>query len=174
MSIGIFCARLQPPIKGHQNIMDDMEYDKNYVVIIEGVSSRLDPKNFLTFQDRVGLLKITNPDVKPIHSLNGYIPDIIANNKLNPNQEDVWIVAGTDRINGYLRQFKSITDYKVFAKDIDKNTNRVPGMSGTDCRQALKDNDFGAYRKVVAKGLDNEKWFSWLRKKLMVKLGREE
>jgi len=171
MSIGIFIARLQPPIRGHQAIMDDMGYDKNYVVIIEGTSSRLDAKNFLTFNDRVALLKVTNPDVKPIHAPTGYIPDIIADNRLNPNNEDIYIVAGTDRINGYLRQFKSITDYKVFAKDIDKNTNRVPGMSGTDCRKALQANDFGAYRRVVAKGLDNERWFSWLRKKLMVRLG---
>jgi nicotinamide mononucleotide adenylyltransferase len=169
-TMGIFCGRLQPPIKGHQRIMDGMKYDKNYVVIIEGQASRLDPKNFLTFQERVILLKVTNPEVKAIHSTNGYLPEIIEQNKLNPDNSDVYIVAGTDRIKGYLKQFHSITKYKVFAKDIDENTNRVPGMSGTDCRKALAENDFDTYRKVVAKGLDNEKWFSWLRKKLLARL----
>jgi len=162
MSIGIFLGRLQPTTYIHQKIINDLKYDKIYVIIVEGAGSSHEKKNFLSFDDRVKTLKVTNPKVKAIHSTTGYIPDIIENNKMNPNNDDVYIVAGSDRIDGYMKQFKDVP-YKVFKHEIPRQPEDV---SATKVRTALMAGDFASYKKMIAKGLDNEKWFSILRKKL--------
>jgi nicotinamide mononucleotide adenylyltransferase len=167
-SIGIFQGRFQPISKTHRSIIANMDYDKVYVVIVEGAKSSLDKKNFLSFADRVELFHVTNPKAKVIHSTTGFIPDIISSNKLNPDNDDVYIHAGSDRIDGYVRQFKAITDYKVIPKEIVRFPEDV---SATKIRQALLDNDYGAYKSMIADGLDNERWFAWLRKKIMVRNG---
>ncbi len=161
--IGIFLGRLMPPTIMHQKIINNMKYDKVYIILVEGTKTSFDKKNFLSFDDRKKILKITNPNVDVIHSTHGYIPDIIKDNNLNKNNDDVYIVAGSDRIQGYLSQFKKVTEYKVYPAEIPRQPEDV---SATKIRTALLSNDYGTYKKMIARGLDNEKWFLLLKKKI--------
>jgi hypothetical protein len=146
-----------------------MKEDKKYVCIIEGVRSALESKNFLSIHDRIDILKITNPKAKVIYSNAGYIPKIIENQKINPKNESVSIYAGSDRINGYMKQFSKV-EYDVIKKEIPRTGEDV---SATKIRQSIKDDNFDMYKKMIAKGLDNEKWFNWFRKKLLSKLNED-
>lgn len=164
IKIGIMVGRFQPVTILHQKIIHNMEskFDKNYVFIVEGQKSSQEKKNFLSFDERIKILKITNPTVKTIASTNGYLPDIINENKIPIENSMIYIVAGSDRISGYMKQFKDVP-YKVFKHEIPRQPEDV---SATKVRTALMSGDFASYKKMIAKGLDNEKWFSILRKKL--------
>jgi nicotinic acid mononucleotide adenylyltransferase len=171
-TIGIFIGRLQPITTLHQKIISNMKYDKNYVFVIEGRASSQEKKNFLSFNERAEMLKITNPNVSAIVSPHGYIPDIIKENNLNLDNSDVYIVAGSDRINGYMYQFKREKEltYKYFADEIPRTAEDV---SATKVRTALLSNDYGTYKKMIARGLDNERWFILLRNKIIEKYNQE-
>jgi len=165
-SVGIFIGRMSPPTSAHQKIIEDSirKYSKVYIIIIEGEKSSQLKKNFLSFQQRKELLKITNPKAQPILSKHGYIPDIIEQEKIDTSG-GIAIIAGTDRIDGYKKQFEGV-DYDVTFDEIKRTDDDV---SASKVRQALADNDLLAYERMVAKGLDNPRWFDKLRGYLSAK-----
>lgn len=167
--VGIFIGRVTPVTVAHQKIINDAikKYSHVYIIIIEGEKSSQLSKNFLTFAQRKEILKITNPKAEPILSRIGYIPDIIEKEKIDTSN-GVVIIAGSDRIDGYRRQFKGVS-YPVIFDEIKRTDEDV---SASKVRQALADKDFSSYRRMVAKGLDNEKWFNIFRE-LMAKRGNE-
>ncbi len=167
--IAIFIGRMSPPTIAHQRIIEDAirKYSTVYIFIVEGEKSSQLSKNFLTFAQRKEILKITNPKAEPILSRIGYIPDIIEKEKIDTSN-GVVIIAGSDRIDGYRRQFKGVS-YPVIFDEIKRTDEDV---SASKVRQALADKDFSSYRRMVAKGLDNEKWFNIFRE-LMAKRGNE-
>lgn len=165
-AIGIFIARVQPPTIAHWRIIKEAltKYDKVYIFIIEGVDTSKLEKNFLSFKDRQDILKITNPGSKPILSKLGYIPDIIKNNNIDTSN-GIAIIAGTDRIGDYKKQFKN-APYKVYYDEIKRTGSNV---SASKVREALVNNDYESYKKMVAPGINNKKWFELLRKSLKIK-----
>jgi len=164
--IGIFVGRMSPPTRAHQAIINLSlsKYAEVYVVIIEGMQTSLLSKNFLTFDERKKLLHITNPGVKPLLARQGYLPDIIKENHIN-TVHGIAIIAGTDRIDSYMKQFKK-EDYSVIADEIKRTEKDV---SAGKVRDTLARNDFASYKKMVAKGLDNHQWFQTLRGLLIKK-----
>jgi len=167
--IAIFIGRMSPPTIAHQKIIEDAvrKYSTVYIFIVEGEKSSQLSKNFLTFAQRKEILKITNPKAEPILSRIGYIPDIIEKEKIDTSN-GVVVIAGSDRIDGYRRQFKGVS-YPVIFDEIKRTDEDV---SASKVRQSLADKDFSSYRRMVAKGLDNEKWFNTFRE-LMAKRGNE-
>lgn len=164
--IGIFIGRMSPPTIAHQKIINQAlsKYEEVYVFIIEGMQTSLLTKNFLTFEQRKQLLHITNPEVKPILGRSGYLPEIIKENHIN-TAHGIAIVAGTDRIDNYMAQFKK-EDYSVIADEIKRSEEDV---SASKLRDALLANNFSLYKRMVARGLNNEKHFAQLRKLLIKK-----
>ncbi|MFA5396708.1 MAG: hypothetical protein WC346_11945 [Methanogenium sp.] len=171
-TIGIFVGRMQPCTILHQKIINSMKEDKTYIFIVEGARSSMEKKNFLTFQDRVQLLSVTNPKAKVLYSKHGYLPDIIEQNRLAKKGDIVRVYAGSDRIDGYNKQFEGKDiDYQYEGKEIPRQAEDV---SATKVRQALLHNDYGTYKRMIARGLDNEKYFSWLKMKITNKMVSEE
>lgn len=164
--VGIFIGRMSPPTIAHAKIIDDAvrKYGEVYIIIIEGIDTSKLEKNFLSFKDRVDVLKITNPRSKPILARKGYIPDIITDNKIDTSN-GIAIIAGSDRIDGYKRQFKD-ADYKVIFDEIKRTASDV---SASKVRKAIADNDFDTYKRMIAPGLDNEKWFKLFQKGMKIK-----
>lgn len=164
--IAIFIGRMQPLTVAHWQIIRDAErkYEKVYIVIIEGEASSKLEKNFLTFQDRGDMLKATSLKAKPILAKIGYIPDIISNNRIDISNGIV-IIAGTDRIDGYKNQFTDV-DYDVKFVEIKRTTKDV---SAGKVRDTLVNNNYGAYKKMIAPGLDNKKWFELLKRAFNIK-----
>ena len=100
-TIGIFVGRMQPCTILHQKIINSMKEDKTYIFIVEGARSSMEKKNFLTFQDRVQLLSVTNPKAKVLYSKHGYLPDII-----NSLKEKILIISMKEKkFQGKLRMF---------------------------------------------------------------------
>jgi len=165
-AVGIFIGRVTPVTIAHQKIIEDSirKYSKVYIIIIEGEKSSQLKKNFLSFQQRKELLKITNPKAQPILSKHGYIPDIIEQEKIDTSG-GIAIIAGSDRIEGYKKQFEGV-DYDVTFDEIKRTDDDV---SASKVRQALADKDLLAYERMVAKGLDNPRWFDKLREYLAAK-----
>ena len=158
--IAIFSGRFSPPTKAHQKIIDDAvsKYSKVYVVIIEGEKSSEELKNFLTFEQRRDILKITNPEAILLHSKHGFIPGIIRENDIDTSN-GVAIIAGPDRIAGYKKQFIDAKSEYVVKYD------KMPRMmAATDLRNAMAKDDFKTYKKMAADGIDDEKWYKKLRK----------
>jgi cytidyltransferase-like protein len=155
--VGIFVGRMSPPTKAHQKIIADAirKYGEVYVIIIEGAKSSQDPKNFLSYEQRREILKITNPGAVLIKSDYGFIPYIIKVNKIDTSN-GVAIIAGPDRIKNYQTQFKKET-YTVTYDEPPRM------MAATDLRKAMAENDFETYKKMAADGIDNEKWYKKLR-----------
>ena len=164
--VGIFIGRMSPPTFMHQKIINDAirKYSKVYIFIIEGEKSSGEAKNFLTFEDRTDLLKITNHQASLILARHGYIPDIISDEKINTSN-GIAIIAGSDRIEGYKSQFKGVN----FTVKFDEIPRDADAVSASRVRKALEDNDFETYKRSIAKGLDNEKWFVMLQKAYKVK-----
>jgi hypothetical protein len=151
---------MSPPTKAHQQIIDDAvrKYGTVYVIIIEGEKSSEELKNFLTFEQRRDLLKITNPQAILLHSKHGFIPGIIKENDIDTSN-GVAIIAGPDRIDGYKKQFATAgAEYTV-------KYDKMPRMmSATDLRAAMARDDFKTYKKMAASGIDDEKWYKKLRR----------
>lgn len=150
----------------HQKIIDSAirKYSQVYIFIMEGEKTKDLPKNFLSFDDRVDIIKITNPSAKPILARMGYLPDIISAHKI-PTAAGVGIIAGSDRIQGYIQQFKKVK-YEVFADEIPRTAEDV---SASKVRKALEEDDYYNYSRMIAKGLDNRKYFELFKRAFNVK-----
>jgi len=168
-AVGIFIGRMSPPTKAHQKIIEDSlkKYSKVYIFIIEGEKSSKLAKNFLTYNQRKSILKITNPKAHPILSSHGYIPDIIKQENIETSN-GVAIIAGSDRIEDYKKQFIGV-DYNVIFDEIKRTAEDI---SASKVRKAIGENDFEEYKRNVARGLDNKEWFEKFREFLRATIGR--
>jgi hypothetical protein len=168
-AVGIFIGRVTPPTIAHQKIIEDAfrKYSKVYIFIIEGEKTSQLTKNFLSFNQRKEILKVTNPRAIPILAKAGYIPDIIEQNHIDTSN-GVAIIAGSDRIDGYMNQFGDVK-YNVIPDEIKRTASDV---SASKVRAALAEKDFATYKRMIAKGLDNQRWFDELRKR-MARKGNE-
>jgi len=162
----IFLGRVSPPTIAHQKLINDAikKYAKVYVIIVEGYASSKLEKNFLSFKDRTELLKITNRQAEVILARAGYIPVILSDNNIDTSNGIV-VVCGTDRINTYKAQFKEV-DYEVTFDEMKRTDDDV---SASKVRQVIIDDDFKAYSKMIASGLDNKKYFDLFKRALKVK-----
>jgi hypothetical protein len=157
---------MQPVSIAHWKIIKQAEskYNNIYVIVVEGISSSKEDKNFLSFLDRQEILKITGIKAKLIHSYSGYLPDIISNNNIDVSN-GIAIIAGSDRISGYKNQFKNV-DYKVIFDEIKRTGADV---SASKIRNAIANDDYASYSKMIAPGLNNEKWFNLFKRALFLK-----
>lgn len=162
----IFIGRVSPITVAHQKIIADAirKYSKVYIIIIEGFATSKLEKNFLTFDDRVDLLKITNHSAKPILARKGFIPEIIQDNNIDTSK-GIAIIAGSDRIDGYKKQFKNV-DYNVIFDEIKRTDDDV---SASKVRKAVENDDYPTYARMIAKGLDSKKYFELFKRAMKVK-----
>jgi len=163
-NLAVFSGRFQGFNRGHQQaILDLQKRYKNFVVfIVEGKNK--DSKNPFSGELRKEMIETACPGVKCFIIPNGFIPGAIKFLKLWDGKSEVHIASGDDREEGYKAQ-KSDTKTPYDMKFI--KTVRPEGVSGTMVRKALKEDDFEAYKKVAAKGIDNKEWFEKLKNNLI-------
>ena len=161
--IAVFSGRFQGLTKGHQSAIQLLvrKYKNVVVFIVKGDKSSEQGKNFLDIDTRIEMMKIAVPAASVKMALNGFIPGAIKFHKVWPGDDTKIIIsAGSDRLSEYKKQFNSVPyEFEFDSED----TKRKPGISGTDLRNSLKEDDFKKYKKIAAKGLDNEIWFERLK-----------
>lgn len=135
------------------------------VGIVEGVksSSNID-KNPFTYEEREQYItKIMNSlHIKPliIKVTNAYLPDIVELLKEKYDIQVTKLICGSDRVNGYIQQGLEQLGVKVESiernSDDDNENDRIKSASGTKVRQALKNNDFEAFRYLIPEEIDED------------------
>lgn len=161
--LAVFSGRFQGFNIGHQKAILDLQkrYEHLAVFIVEGKTK--DSKNPFSGEFRKEMIKEACPGVKIYVIPNGFIPGAIKFLKLWDGESEVHVASGDDREEGYKGQETSKTPYKMqFIR-----TLRPEGVSGSAVRQALKDDDFATFKKIAAKGLNNEEWFSKMKSQLI-------
>ena len=162
--LAIFTGRFQGFNIGHQIAIKNLKakYDRTVVFVVEGSKRDLD-KNPFSGEVRKKMIETACPGVDVYIIPNGFIPGAIKYLGLWKGQEKVIIASGEDREENYKAQ-KSETKTPYEIEYI--RTERPEGVSGTAVRQALRDNDFNTYKLVAAKGVNNKKWFEFLKKQI--------
>jgi len=159
--LAIFTGRFQGFNVGHQTAINKLksQYKRTVVFIVEGKNtSENKDQNPFSAELRKQMVQEACSGVDVYIIPNGFLPGAIKYLDLVKPNETVVISSGEDRIDSYKSQFKTVPYSVEFIQ-----SDRPAGVSGTMVRKSLKDNDFAAYKKVAAKGLDNKNWFDKLR-----------
>lgn len=123
---------------------------KNPVILLVkgGKSSQDKQRNPLSQKDQIRLIKKYKPSAKIVETKNGYIPDIIEQLR-EMNIEVETLFAGDDRLDSYRKQNKS--------KGIDIEYKLTPRVtSATKVRNAIREDDFDTFKKIMPKKLVGE------------------
>jgi hypothetical protein len=132
--------------------MMSQKYKNSYILLVKGGKSSEDKKaNPFNIEIQKKMYeKILPSHVKLQIVSNGYLPDILK--ELPGNNYALY--CGPDRIEGYRRQLKSLTDgNKMTIINTEELVPRKEGVSGTKFREALRNNDKEAFQKVAPKEL---------------------
>lgn len=155
--VDVFIGRLQPPHKGHIEIIKKMK--NPLVIIVRGNKSSNDGnRNPFNEQTQIRLLKKVFPKIQIVTAPHGYLPEIFSQLRESLGVEVRRLYAGNDRINGYKRQIDSInnklSNNKKFVVDFH-TTPRV--ASATKVREAIKNGDKAEFEKLMPREL----WGEW-------------
>ena len=135
------------------------------VGIVEGIKSSADVnRNPFNYEEREQYItKIMNSlHIKPliIKVTNAYLPDIVELLKEKYDIQVTKLICGSDRVNGYIQQGLEQLGVKVESiernSDDDNENDRIKSASGTKVRQALKNNDFEAFRYLIPEEIDED------------------
>lgn len=163
-TIGVFGGRFQGLTKGHQKAIQSLKSKSKRVVIlvILGEKTSKELKNFLNVQTRMEMIRAANHGVEVLMAKNGFLPGAIKFHKIwnIGDTEKILVASGDDRVEGFKKMFNNVPYEVEFLTD----TKRTPGISGTDLRNSLTKNDFKAYKRISAKGVDTIFWFERLKK----------
>jgi len=162
--VEIFLGRFQPIHLGHKKIIDSMQ--NPIVIIVKGEKSSNDKKrNPLDADYQKKLLQLACPNVEVTISPNAFLPGII--NYLRKQHKNVTtIYAGADRIDGYKKMIEQNNarapspeyHYDIKFKETDRFT------SATTVRNAIRNNDYDTFKKLVPKAI----WNEWLTLKQLL------
>ena len=152
----LFLGRMQPVHNGHDAIIKMLKH-KAYVVVVKGAKSSKDKsRNPFDFKYQKKLIYKLAPKVDVVQFPTGYIPDMI-NQFRKDGIEIVEVLAGEDRIGGYQKQIESFNKQMPKEKQITVRIKKTPRItSATIVRDAIKADDFDAFKQNVPKALHGE------------------
>ncbi len=150
---GIFIGRMQGFTVGHMKVIDIMAktHPHSYVVLVKGEKSSTDTKrNPLPFAVQEKMIKKalpSNVDLTTAKTAN--LEDILP----NLSGKTFAVYAGPDRLASYRTYAKYAIKqgYHVRIIDTGQMIPRDENVSGTKLREALKNNDFEAFKRVAPK-----------------------
>jgi len=117
-------------------------------------SSKDKKKNFLTFVERVGMIRTVFPDIKCIR-----LPDAFIGNILDVlygfNYNIIEICIGGDRYETYKKMLEEPKYFHPFPwrKINIRNIDRVENVSASQIRKAFVDNDLEEYKRLAPESL---------------------
>lgn len=171
--VNITIGRFQPFTSGHLQMCKD-GYDKNNLpcVILMITNKKYDSKHPFsddTIKDEIEILKLKNKYIEDVIMVNN--ADIVkAGQKLYDSGyvPKLWL-CGDDREADYKRMI-SKEKYRIDGHLPDDFTvytgkGRTDGVSGTAAREALRNNDLQAFKRIMPDGVD--KLFNDMRDELM-------
>lgn len=157
-SIGLYVGRFQPLTRGHMTVLTQMakENKMSYVLLVKGPKSSLDKtKNPFPAELQTEMINaVINANFKGKMKLL-IVPsaDIYKVVKENIPGKKFVMYCGPDRE----QQYKNFIKYfEADGMSLEINTadgKRTPGISGTDAREALINNDVERFKKVVPEAI---------------------
>lgn len=152
----LFLGRMQPIHNGHDAIIKMLKFQP-FVVVVKGAKSSQDTaRNPFDFKYQQQLIKKLNPKVEVIQAPTGYIPDMI-NGFRKQGVEIVEVLAGNDRIGGYMKQVEGFNKQMPPEKQINIVYRETPRItSATTVRNAIRADDFETFKKNVPNKLWKE------------------
>jgi hypothetical protein len=133
------------------------------VLVVEGEKTSADrTRNSFSGDTRAAMIKECHSDAAVFVVPNGFIPGSVKFLELWRGREKVLVAAGKDRAEGYLKQAVGCPYQMEVLR-----TRRPKGMSGSAMREALAKEDYEAYKRTAALGINNRKWFDKLRREII-------
>ena len=151
--IGLFIGRMQGLTTGHTDVINLMSktFSKSYVVLVKGEKSSSDKKrNPLPFEIQKKMIeKVLPSNVDLLVTKSANLEDLLP----TIDGKSFVVYAGPDRVKDYRSYVKYATKlgYKVQIVDTGQMIPRDDSVSGTKLRQALKADDFEAFKKITPK-----------------------
>ena len=137
----LFSGRFSPLTKAHVKIIENAlaKYDS---VTVNIVKAKVDVDNPFPVEVQEKLLReVFGDSIEVTISSSGLLPTIINKSKHNINH----VLAGTDRVDGYAKMMDKYPDIEV------TEIPRVDKVSGTQVREALRDEDEAEFKKLTDK-----------------------
>jgi|APSaa5957512535_1039671.scaffolds.fasta_scaffold21423_3 glycerol-3-phosphate cytidylyltransferase-like family protein len=152
--VSLFLGRMAPLHIGHLAIIKEMG-DNPIILLVKGKDSSNDKKkNPFDAKTQTKWIKMVAPHAEVREISSGFLPKIAAELRYE-GKELTAVFAGEDRLASYEKQFKRMTLEPEFEYNIDfKLTKRI--ASATDVRQAIIDDDYNAYKKLMPSKLHSE------------------
>lgn len=139
--VSLLVGRFQPPHMGHIMMVNDFAQYAPVFCIVHTGEKRANspfPKEVISeIFDKLIEDKFLPPNTKYYFSKTGYIPDFIKEHNLNVKE----ILAGEDRISGYIKQFPEDTDIKFITT--------IRYFKGEDVRRWIKNQDLSKLEEAV-------------------------
>ena len=155
-----FQGKFVPPTKAHFSIVEKMlkNYDKVIVGIVRGRSNK-DIGDIFSYDVVADAYKKQfGNKVRTLKAGDGNIIGYLNKSDFVINA----IVAGTDRKAAYENTLK--TNYDVEVIEIPRTDEDI---SATKVRQAIKDDDYATYKKMIAKPFESKKFFTMFQEKFV-------
>jgi hypothetical protein len=150
--VELFLGRMQPPHKGHEQIIKGMK--NPYVIIVRGKGTGEDKKrNPFSAEIQKTMLNDLFPNVPVSISPDGFITGIL-NHLRKQGKEVTKIYAGADRIVGYESTLAKTNEKAPPEEQFHpkfSQTERV--ASATEVRNALFNNDLSSFKSKMPKAL---------------------
>jgi hypothetical protein len=168
-------GRFNPITKGHGSLIDFVvKKAKGGEGMIFTSQSQDAKKNPLSYKDKTKYLKKFFPKATIVKNTSLKTPFDILRWLSDQGYKDVTMVVGGDRVNEFEKRMRPYVNHK----DPDKSYNfdkfkvvnsgaRVEGVSGTDMRNHVKNDDFKEFEKGLPKGAsskDSEAFFKAVKK----------
>lgn len=164
-SIVLTFGRFQPPTKGHEELLNFM---KNYAELSNAEHAvwcskkEGDKKNPLEYHEKISFMKeffkdiniITEPTFVDVFSVLKYLSD--------NGYKVVTLVVGADRVEEFRKKIgvyikrpnpKISYDFEFF--EVISSGTRKEGISGSDMRRLVRENDFGMFRCFLPSSADS-------------------
>lgn len=182
-------GRFQPITKLHCKIIDDArkKYQNTFVVVVNPKlperekrftkkgelrtpEKRRIEKNPFSLSLRVKLIyKALEGKLHSSHIISaptGFTQDAIEKIfrylSKEKHKKNFVLLAGSDRVDEYIRQLKLYSNIDFSIKEITRDITSADNVSATKVRNAIKENDFETFKKLTPEGIHSE--FNNLRK----------
>ena len=157
-SIGVIVGRFQPPQKAHIKLVKNALKDNDRVYVFVAGQTFDKKKNPIPFNIRSTVLNkfLADRRIQVLPAKTGFIPGLVEDNADLNDVSMVKVYAGTDRIDGYKKQFEDYWD-KEGVKFQTIELQRDPdSVSATKVRQSVAANDFSSFSSYMPEKLDNK------------------
>jgi len=157
-------GKMSPPTKAHEQIIKNAikKHQKVYL-FLTGEKSK-NKAHILTFNQKKNFIKAIEPssNLVVLSADSGMIAKLI-NNNIAEKEDGILIYTGTDRLKTYAQQAGRIGRYTIGVAEIPRTNEDI---SATKARDAISNDDYKTYKKMIASKLESKKWFEQFKREM--------